>query len=198
MLDRAGLILNHFESDPRGYAVYIVLTDSSYNSFGGRENGYGADDGGGARSAEAPRGSAIDDAPWGGSDHDIGVRAHHRGPDAISERQKKLSSYLGLVPAEDSSGERRRLGHISKQGNSLLRFLLVEAAQAAARSDPQWQRQFLRVARNGVSILNLCSPKEVHGVSCECRGRPSTLSEGTQRDLLDTRAPEAAFPRAGR
>ena len=81
---------------------------------------------------------------------------------------KKLSSYLGLVPAEDSSGERRRLGHISKRGNSLLRFLLVEAAQAAARSDPHWQRQFLRLARNGVPILNLCSPKEVHGVSCEC------------------------------
>jgi dipeptidyl aminopeptidase/acylaminoacyl peptidase len=39
---------------------------------------------------------------------------------------KQIASYLGLVPAEDSSGERRRLGHISKQGNSLLRFLLVE------------------------------------------------------------------------
>ena len=59
---------------------------------------------------------------------------------------KKLGSYLGLVPAEDSSGERRRLGHISKQGNTLLRFLLVEAAQAAARSDSQWRRQFLRLA----------------------------------------------------
>src|SRR5437870_2457438 len=41
VLDRAGLILNHFESDPRGYAVYIDLPDGSYNSFGGRENGYG-------------------------------------------------------------------------------------------------------------------------------------------------------------
>jgi transposase len=35
---------------------------------------------------------------------------------------KQIASYLGLVPEEDSSGERRRLGHISKQGNSLLRF----------------------------------------------------------------------------
>ena len=41
MLERAGLILNHFENDPRGYAVYIDLPDGSYNSFGGRENGYG-------------------------------------------------------------------------------------------------------------------------------------------------------------
>ena len=41
VLEGAGLILNHFESDPRGYAVYIDLPDGSYNSFGGRENGYG-------------------------------------------------------------------------------------------------------------------------------------------------------------
>src|SRR6266436_8529334 len=39
---------------------------------------------------------------------------------------KQVASYLGLVPLEDSSGKRRRLGHITKQGNSLLRFLLVE------------------------------------------------------------------------
>lgn len=59
---------------------------------------------------------------------------------------KKLGSYLGLVPAEKSSGERRRLGHISKQGNSLLRFLLAEAAQAAVRADPEWRRRFLHLA----------------------------------------------------
>jgi transposase len=47
---------------------------------------------------------------------------------------KQIASYLGLVPLEDSSGERRRLGHITKQGNSLLRFLLVEAAKVTARS----------------------------------------------------------------
>lgn len=41
LLERAGLILNHFNSDPRGYAVYLDLPDGSYNSFGGRECGYG-------------------------------------------------------------------------------------------------------------------------------------------------------------
>src|SRR5208282_4143427 len=44
---------------------------------------------------------------------------------------KQIGSYLGLIPCEDSSANRQRLGHISKQGNTLLRFLLVEAAQAA-------------------------------------------------------------------
>jgi transposase len=37
---------------------------------------------------------------------------------------KQIAAYRGLVPLEDSSGERRRLGHITKQGNSLLRFLI--------------------------------------------------------------------------
>jgi transposase len=59
---------------------------------------------------------------------------------------KQVASYLGLIPSEESSGGRQRLGHITKQGNSLLRFLLVEAAQAAARSDPEWRGRFLRLA----------------------------------------------------
>jgi len=59
---------------------------------------------------------------------------------------KQIGSYLGLVPCEDSSADRQRLGHISKQGNSLLRFLLVEAAQAAVRCDPEWRRQFVHLA----------------------------------------------------
>jgi transposase len=55
---------------------------------------------------------------------------------------KQVTCYLGLVPLEDSSGERRRLGHITKQGNSLLRFLLVEAAQVTARSLPEWRSKY--------------------------------------------------------
>src|SRR5229473_6518665 len=55
---------------------------------------------------------------------------------------KQIASYLGLVPLEDSSGSRRRLGHITKQGNSLLRFLLVEAAQVTVRSDPGWRSKY--------------------------------------------------------
>jgi transposase len=59
---------------------------------------------------------------------------------------KQITSYLGLVPSEESSGDRRRLGHITKQGNSLLRFLLVEAAQVTVRSDPEWRSKFFHLA----------------------------------------------------
>jgi transposase len=59
---------------------------------------------------------------------------------------KQIAAYLGLVPLEDSSGDRRRLGPITKQGNSLLRFLLVESAQVAARSIAQWRSQYFHLA----------------------------------------------------
>ena len=58
---------------------------------------------------------------------------------------KQVASYLGLVPLEKSSGNRRRLGHITKQGSSLLRFLLVEAAQVTVRSLPEWRGHYFRL-----------------------------------------------------
>ena len=51
---------------------------------------------------------------------------------------KQVGSYLGLIPCEESTGGRERLGHISKQGNTLLRFLLIESAHAVVRYDPDW------------------------------------------------------------
>ena len=59
---------------------------------------------------------------------------------------KQIASYVGLIPCEDSSSDRRRLGHITKQGNTLLRFLLVEAAQAVVRRDPDWRRRYIHLA----------------------------------------------------
>jgi transposase len=59
---------------------------------------------------------------------------------------KQIGSYVGMIPSENSSAGKQRLGHISKQGNSLLRFLLVEAAQAAVRCDQDWRRRYLHLA----------------------------------------------------
>lgn len=60
---------------------------------------------------------------------------------------KQVAAYLGLVPMEKSSGKaRQRLGHITKQGNSLLRGLLTEAAHIASRHDPEWRRKYMRLA----------------------------------------------------
>lgn len=69
-------------------------------------------------------------------------------------RSRQLTSYLGLIPSEDSSGTRRRLGAISKQGNTLLRTLLVEAGQSAASCDPELRRAYQR----------LCHKKQYTGI----------------------------------
>jgi transposase len=75
---------------------------------------------------------------------------------------KQIASYLGLVPLEDSSGNRRRLGHITKQGNALLRFLLVEAAQVAARSLPEWRNQYLHLTiRRGRKIAKVAMARKL-------------------------------------
>jgi transposase len=75
---------------------------------------------------------------------------------------KQVASYLGLVPLEDSSGNRRRLGHITKQGSSMLRFLLVEAAQATVRSLPKWRsRYFHLMMRRGRKIAKVAMARRL-------------------------------------
>lgn len=61
-------------------------------------------------------------------------------------RGKQVASYLGLNPSEFSSGKHQKLGHISKQGNSMMRWLLVEAAWVAVRKDPELARFYRRLA----------------------------------------------------
>jgi transposase len=58
------------------------------------------------------------------------------------QRGKQVASYLGLVPREHSSAGKQRLGSISKQGNRFMRTLLVEAAQSAARFDPDLRKEY--------------------------------------------------------
>jgi len=75
---------------------------------------------------------------------------------------KQIASYLGLVPLEESSGDRRRLGHITKQGNSLLRFLLVEAAQVTVRSLPEWRSKYFHLAmRRGRKIAKVAMARKL-------------------------------------
>jgi len=63
-----------------------------------------------------------------------------RFPDA-----KHITSDVGLIPQEESSGGRQRFGRLTKQGNGLLRFLLVEAAQIATRYDAGLGRAYRRL-----------------------------------------------------
>jgi transposase len=73
------------------------------------------------------------------------------GPVERFARSKQVVSYLGLNPREHSSGGRQRLGSISKQGNPMMRSLLVEAGHTAARLDAELRQDYqrLKVRRGG-------------------------------------------------
>lgn len=73
------------------------------------------------------------------------------GPIGRFPNSRKLISCLGLNPGEHSSGGHQRLGHISKQGNTMLRWLLVQAGHGAAQFDPELRRRYqhLKFRRGG-------------------------------------------------
>ena len=75
------------------------------------------------------------------------------GPAERFRRGKQVGSYFGLIPSEHSSGGKQRLGHISKQGSSFVRGLLVEAAQSAVRFEPQLRREYQRLAQRRCRAL---------------------------------------------
>lgn len=58
---------------------------------------------------------------------------------------RKVAAYVGFDPMEDSSAERKAYGGISKAGSRLLRYLLIEAGQTAARDDEQLKQFYRRL-----------------------------------------------------
>jgi transposase len=60
-------------------------------------------------------------------------------------------SYLGLTPAQYSSGEHVRLGHITRQGNTHLRNVLVESAWTVIRHDPHLREKYERLKARGTN-----------------------------------------------
>jgi transposase len=49
---------------------------------------------------------------------------------------KAVGCYFGLVPCQDQSGDKNRLGHITRQGAAVVRQLVAEAAWQAQRRSP--------------------------------------------------------------
>jgi transposase len=67
----------------------------------------------------------------------------HRFPNA-----KAVGRYFGLVPCQDQSGDKNRLGHITREGASVVRQLVAEAAWQALRRSPTVRAYFERVQRH--------------------------------------------------
>jgi transposase len=84
------------------------------------------------------------------------------GPAARFQRSKQVVSYLGLNPKERSSGDKQHTYSISKQGNPMMRWLLVEAAQTAVRFDPELQRVYRRLKFNkGASVAKVAIARKL-------------------------------------
>lgn len=75
---------------------------------------------------------------------------------------RQVTSYVGVIPEEETSGGHQRFGHLTKQGNRLLRFLLVEAGQTACRLDPGLRRCYRRlVFRKGTAIAKVAVARKL-------------------------------------
>jgi len=61
---------------------------------------------------------------------------------------KQIGSYFGLVPAQDASAEKNRLGHITRQGPVTVRKLIAEATWQAIRRSPKMKAFFEQVRGN--------------------------------------------------
>jgi transposase len=84
------------------------------------------------------------------------------GPVARFERSKQVVSYLGLNPREHSSGGRQRLGAISKQGNPMMRSLLVEDGHTAARLDAELRQDYQRLKqRRGSGVAKVAMARKL-------------------------------------
>jgi len=60
-------------------------------------------------------------------------------------RNKQIGTYFGLVPCQDQSAASNRLGHITREGPSVVRKLLTEATWQGIRLSPELRAYFERV-----------------------------------------------------
>jgi transposase len=67
-----------------------------------------------------------------------------RGDPSRFANGKNVASYIGMIPCEHTSGKRQRLGKLTKEGNSLLRYLWTEATIHAVRKDSELKRFYRR------------------------------------------------------
>jgi transposase len=61
---------------------------------------------------------------------------------------KQVGAYFGVVPTQDQSGDKNRLGHITRQGAASVRWLLAEATWQAIRRSPTVRAYFERIQRD--------------------------------------------------
>ncbi len=114
----------------------------------------------------------------------------HRFPDA-----KAVGRYFGLVPSQDQSGDRNRLGHITREGPPVVRQLVAEATWQALRRSPTVRAYFERVRRGDPlrkKIAPVATAHDLVRVMWALLKRGTTWEEG----VAAADEPEGATPAA--
>ena len=60
-------------------------------------------------------------------------------------RTRQLGAYFGLIPCQDQSASKNRLGHITRDGPPVMRKLICEAAWTAVKKCPAFKAYFERI-----------------------------------------------------
>jgi transposase len=75
---------------------------------------------------------------------------------------KQVGCYFGLVPCQDQSGSKNRLGHITREGSATVRQLLTEAAWQGVRRSARVHTFFERIRRNDPSRKKIALTATAH------------------------------------
>lgn len=97
------------------------------------------------------------------------ILANELGDLSQFHSQKALYCFIGLTPIEQSSGDKRQLGNITRQGNPIIRAILTEAAWTAIKKDKELEQIFDRLVRNTGS-----RKKAIVGIAKKMIGRTRT------------------------
>jgi transposase len=120
------------------------------------------------------------------------------GPVDRFPTSKHVVSYIGLAPSVDASADKYRLGHVTKQGNALLRFVLGQAGHVAVRSDADLKRLYyavlyrhgrakakVAVARKLLVRLYIMLRDQIDYVEFRRRGQPRRLPHPRGEALVE-------------
>lgn len=103
---------------------------------------------------------------------------------------KQVGAYFGLVPCQDQSADKNRLGHITREGAPVVRRLLCESAWQAIRRSPTVKAYFERIQRGDKDRKKIALVATAHYLS---RVMWSMLKTGTLwRERVTISVPTAA------
>jgi len=106
------------------------------------------------------------------------ILLHELGDTMQFSNEEKLFAFCGLTPSEHSSGEHKRLGHITRQGKPILRKVLVQAAWVAVRKDPYFSEYYknLSLRRGACRAIIAVARKLIGRARCAIKNKDTFLA----------------------